>query len=275
MTPWKTTSRLLLVISSCFALFSSCGMGTTGSPATPTPSERTPTATSTAVLTPQPTSPASTCGAWNTVSSPNVGTRTNFLNAVAALSTNDVWAVGSSGDGQSSLTLVEHWNGRQWSIVKSPNIATLANGLAAVTVVSANDIWAVGTASGANTNISQSQSLIEHWNGTQWSIVKSPIQGESDVVNGIASISSKNITVVGVYRASTDLYGPYNTLVEHWNGAHWSVVNSPNPSVNNPGPDTNYNDLLAVAAVSDSSVWAVGYSVDSTGHDQTLTEFTC
>ena len=80
--------------------------------------------------------------------------------------------------------------------------------------------------------------------------------------------SSQNITVVGVYRSSTDVNGPYNTLVEHWNGAQWSVVNSPNPG-------TNYDDLLAVAAVSESSAWAVGYYVDANGHDQTLTEFTC
>ena len=41
----------------------------------------------------------------------NVGTSSNFLYGVAAISTNDVWAVGFCGGYQ---TLVEHWDGSSW-----------------------------------------------------------------------------------------------------------------------------------------------------------------
>jgi hypothetical protein len=44
--------------------------------------------------------------------------------------------------------------------------------LTALAVVSTNDIWAVGysfTSNGAP------QTLTEHWNGTKWSVVKSPL----------------------------------------------------------------------------------------------------
>src|SRR6476646_4508164 len=48
----------------------------------------------------QPATPTSTpeCGpAWRLVESPNVADRDNTLSALAALASNDVWAVGSTG----------------------------------------------------------------------------------------------------------------------------------------------------------------------------------
>src|SRR5207244_3701461 len=48
---------------------------------------------------------------WSVVTSPNPDNNQNFLYGVAAVSANDVWAVGYYGSG----TLTEHWNGSQWS----------------------------------------------------------------------------------------------------------------------------------------------------------------
>src|SRR4051812_150172 len=49
------------------------------------------------------------CG-WSVVSSPN-GNSSSGLSAVAAVSANDVWAVGSSGSQMGSgETVIEHWN---------------------------------------------------------------------------------------------------------------------------------------------------------------------
>src|SRR5437764_621866 len=53
-----------------------------------------------------------------------------------------------------------------WSVVSSPNVGTSSNVLNGVAVVSANDVWAVGYYSGGT--------LIEHWDGTSWSVVPSP-----------------------------------------------------------------------------------------------------
>ncbi len=44
-------------------------------------------------------------------------------------------------------------------------------------------------------------------------------------------------------------------LVEHWDGASWSVVPSPNPN-----PQGN-NALGAVAAISASDIWAAGFQL--------------
>ena len=83
--------------------------------------------------------------AWSVVSSPNAGTSHNYLNGVAAVSANDVWAVGYYVNGSNvDQTLVEHWNGSAWSVVSSPNAGTGDNDLYGVAAVSATDVWAVG-----------------------------------------------------------------------------------------------------------------------------------
>jgi hypothetical protein len=91
------------------------------------------------------TTPASNCGSWNVVSSPNIGTGQNQLLGMTAISATDVWAV---GDYTNSLgyeqTLTEHWDGTSWSVVSSPNVGTGYNYLEGVAAVSANNVWAVG-----------------------------------------------------------------------------------------------------------------------------------
>src|SRR5438477_303146 len=59
--------------------------------------------------------------AWEVVPSANVGTGDNHLNAVAAVSATDVWAVGYYRTGGIFRTLIERWNGT-WSVVSSPNV---------------------------------------------------------------------------------------------------------------------------------------------------------
>src|SRR6266699_3411654 len=110
------------------------------------------------------------CGKWSVVPSPN-GDSSSGLSGVAAVSANDIWAVGTSGSQRGSgQTVIEQWDGTQWSVVQSPSTGSLYNTLTSVAVVSASDIWAVGW----QANGGPSQTLIEHWNGTQWSVVPSP-----------------------------------------------------------------------------------------------------
>ena len=86
--------------------------------------------------------------AWQVVPSPNITTAAgsiNVLNSVAALSSNDVWAVGSwSNSSNVSKTLTLRWDGSSWKIVASPsrNTNSYLNG---VGVISPADAWAVGT----------------------------------------------------------------------------------------------------------------------------------
>src|SRR5206468_5389259 len=121
---------------------------------------------------------------WSVVPSPSPGTIDNTLNAVAAVSANDVWATGdyenSSGGSQ---PLFEHWNGSSWSVVTGPSVVDgYFYGLAAV---SANDVWAVG---GAN------QTLTAHWDGSSWSIVPSPNPyGAGSGLYAVAAVSATDV----------------------------------------------------------------------------------
>ena len=161
------------------------------------------------------------CGQMNTVSSPNVGSSTNDLSGVSALSNNDVWAVGSYINGSVYQTLVEHWNGAVWSVVPSPNtgIGDVLNGVSAL---ASNDVWAVGnyyTGSSANT-------LMEHWDGTAWSVISSPAPPSTNVwLGGVSALASNDVWAAGSYFNGS----VYQTLVEHWDGVVWSMISSPNP----------------------------------------------
>jgi len=190
------------------------------------------------------------------VISPNPDTFDNLLYGVAAVGTNDVWAVGYYDNNSGYQTLVEHWNGSAWSIVPSPSPS--GKFLRGVAAVSTNDVWAVGDYD----NGSNFQALMEHWNGTAWSVVPSPSPGiYYNEPQGVAAVSASDVWVVGDYNnGSGD-----QTLIEHWNGTAWSVIPSPNPG-------TNYSYLYGVAAVSPNNVWAVGHYRSPSGSDQTLVE---
>jgi hypothetical protein len=83
-----------------------------------------------------------------------------------------VWAVGTYGTLFGVYyTLIEHWNGHAWSIVTSPSPWSAGSMLNGVVDISASDAWAVGVYSN---NHFTSQTLTEHWNGSSWSVVKSP-----------------------------------------------------------------------------------------------------
>jgi hypothetical protein len=74
-------------------------------------------------------------------------------------------------------TLTEHWNGTASSVVASPDSKTGDNDLYSVAAISPNDAWAAGISNVGPT--STPQTLIGHWDGTNWSIVSRPSLGQS------------------------------------------------------------------------------------------------
>lgn len=196
---------------------------------------------------------------WSVSPSPNpVGDDTLF--AVAAISTSDVWAVGSSNQGSATPhTLTEHWNGSSWSVIASPNAGPTFNKLLAVTAISSSNVWAVGY---YQTNSGSVQTLVEHWNGSAWSVVTSAnSSAPANQLFGVTAVSATDVWAVG----SSQFNNTTQSLAEHWNGSSWSVVASPNPG-------SSFTSLRAVAAVSSNNVWAVGSYINLQGIPQTLTE---
>jgi hypothetical protein len=143
-----------------------------------------------------------------------------------------------------------------WGEVPSPNASDLQNELAGISAASADDIWAVGRYnSGRPPTATGRDTLALHWDGASWSTVPTPNPAwpgaDFFTLDGVAAIAANDAWAVG---QSADFASfKSETLIEHWNGASWQLVASPNPG----GPD-GPNVLRGVDAVGPGNVWAVG-----------------
>jgi len=178
---------------------------------------------------------------WQVVASPTSPSGNGRLNAIAALSADDVWAAGQTmiSDGKTDLPLLEHWDGKQWSVIPSfPRAgSTVLNGLA---VVSARSIWVAGE----NFISPTAQGLLAHWDGSRWKLFPFP-----DVFSfGQLSASAPD----DIWALGTSL--ALAAQVEHWDGQKWSVM--PLPRFSSTAP--YYVLLSEITAVTASDVWAVG-----------------
>ncbi|MDA8400564.1 MAG: hypothetical protein M0008_11070 [Actinomycetota bacterium] len=184
-------------------------------------------------------------------------------------------------------TLVESWNSSTftWSIVTSPNNTSLSNGTPPVDN-SLNGVSCVSSsfcvAAGAYFNVPSNQfsttgfadyTLIEQYNGSNWSIVNSPNPDTSpsslNQLMGVDCVSSTSCIAVGDSQAAPTTSGtqqPVETLAEIWNGTSWSTMTSQNPS-------TSANYLNGISCVSSSSCVATGFYINSSGAPQTLVEY--
>lgn len=78
--------------------------------------------------------------------------------------------------------------------------------------------------------------------------LSTPNRNTINALTSVTAVTPNDIWAVG-YTVSLD--EPYQTLILHWNGHEWSIVDSPNGA----GP---YNALDAVAAAGPDDVWAAG-----------------
>jgi hypothetical protein len=185
--------------------------------------------------------------AWSIVAAPNPQ-RQSEITSISAISATDIWAVGAGGKYSSGEAL--HWNGQAWSIVATPQ-PFFQGALRSVVALAPNNVWAVG-AGEPRTPGTSAVTVIEHWDGTSWTIVASPDVApsvSSNFLTGIAAVSATDIWAVGYYVDSTGAH----TLTEHWDGTSWSII---------PSPDgTGGSSILSgVAVTSTGTVTAVGNS---------------
>ena len=167
---------------------------------------------------------------WSKVASPNPGGTTsssdfNFLGGVSANSATDAWAVGYFTNPTTSATesLALHWNGTKWSTVSSPNPGgtTSSSDFSSLNGVSANsatDAWAVGYY--INPTTFANETLVLHWNGTEWSKVASPNPGGTSANDALSGVSANS--AIGAWAVGGYPFGP--TIVLHWNGTSWSTA---------------------------------------------------
>lgn len=125
------------------------------------------------------------------------------LEEVHAIASDDVWAVGGGGDGDSSTCdYVVHWDGTQWSHVPTPEPASFGQRLYGVHASGPSDVWAVGQyLDGLGYHAFAIQ-----YDGVTWTLHEPP-GGSLDVHSWAPD---------DVYAAGANIY--------HWDGASWSFV---------------------------------------------------
>jgi len=186
---------------------------------------------------------------WTQVSGPFVNSVQTILQGISALSANDIYVVGYSGfQNDDSTTFVEHWDGNIWKVLTSPNLGTGPNQLNGVVAVANNDVWAAGFwVSVAPPQEAPRQTLLEHWDGTKWRVVKSPNTGhgqfQSNQLYGMTAASSKNVWAYGSAFLA-DGSNQQQTLVLHWNGAKWIITPSPSPKKSNFMSDVLFGGVV-------------------------------
>ncbi len=161
-------------------------------------------------------------------------------------------AVGrSSSDSVSSNqyhTLIEARTTSGWVVTPSPN-PDVNNELHSVSCTSASSCIAVGGSGPGAAN-----SLIESYDGTQWSLTAAP-NPTSRMLNGISCVSATDCVAVG-----NDL--PLRTVTESWDGIAWSSTPSPNPM--------SAQNLDSVSCVDTSRCVAVGYGIQTSPPESTF-----
>jgi hypothetical protein len=173
---------------------------------------------------------------WSTAPLPNQGSGTR-ITSLTALSTDDVWAIGTAGGIFGGLVL--HWNGSQWNNDRGPFL--LHQG--AISALSRDDIWAISSPS-----TSPDSDELMHWDGSKWTSTPRPHLPYSSL-DGISAVSKDNVWVVGKSESEANCS---LTLAMHWDGSSWTTV--PSPNLQGQGCGTWFS---AVAATSDGA-WAVG-----------------
>jgi hypothetical protein len=203
-----------------------------------------------------PASGAVACGSsWSTVPS---ASQVKDPRGIGMISGSDIWVVGTQPAGAAKVhPAAEHWNGSAWTLYSPPFTGTGENALNGVAALSSTDVWAVGYSQPAKKTDSAFRTLVEHWDGSSWSIVPSPSVGTgSNTLTAVSATGPNDVWAVGYDFGAAGR----STLAEHYDGTSWSVVLSPDPG-------SQSNSLLGVAAVSASDVWAVGFTSDGSGYE--------
>jgi hypothetical protein len=169
------------------------------------------------------------------------------INALSAISADDVWAAGEVVNGGTGVApLMLHWDGTAWSQRSVPAGSYV---LESVSASGPGDAWAV-----AYDTADFARSVTLHWDGHSWAAVPAPSPGSDDnILGGVAAISPASAVAVGW---SADGSGALRPLVLRWDGHVWTQVPSPGPGIS----------LYGVAA-GPAGTWAAG-ELDSTDNSR-------
>ena len=200
---------------------------------------------------------------WGVVALPNLSTSEFVtLQDVAAVTANDVWAVGSRSDlvlspapAFHSRPLLLHFNGARWVTAAAPQLPNWA-GLRGVAAVSAHDIWAVGWLQVGDPAIStKTVPLTLHFDGTVWRRVRFPtVTGSAPSLAKVAAAGPGRVYAIGGDSGGDSSRGEVmvpasSKVIGRWDGHVWTVV---------PMTGIQTDAELRDVAVTSTDVWVVG-----------------
>ncbi len=201
--------------------------------------------------------------AWSLAAHPDNAPSISTLAGVSCAVSTACFAVGSHATvSNATAPLIESPAGSTWSQVTSPKPTGAQNAsLSAVSCPSSVSCFAVGKWNGTT---GPQKTLIEHWNGTSWSVVTSPNPAGNTApeLSDVSCASTTSCFAVGVYDN-----GRQRTLVERFNGSAWSILATPNFST------TTDSRLAAVSCPAVTLCFAVGaYTSEPVTYSRTLVE---
>jgi hypothetical protein len=181
----------------------------------------------------------------------------SVLRGVSCISSTACTAVGAfMNETGVWMTLAERWNGSVWSIQRTQNPSGEGQ-LNSVSCTSPTACMAVGS--------SRSAVLIEGWNGIGWTIQQSPrpaglvtscgisVNNSGCIgLNAVSCTSQVACTSVGQFATTLKGNRSLQALVEVWDGARWSIQNTPSVG--------SWAWLSGVSCNLDTSCTAVGGS---------------
>jgi hypothetical protein len=180
-----------------------------------------------------------------------------YLYGVSCLSAYDCFAVGFVIKNSGDETLILSSQNGSWKVIPSPNMGTGSKLFSVACVKASSTCVVVGFYVNASDVI---ETLVETWNGTNWSVTPSPdVADAPNQLLGVSCVNASDCFAVGYLPSDS---GP--SLIESWNGSVWSIVPSPDPS-------SIVNALDAVSCASAHSCVAVGtFGDDTTSMDESL-----
>jgi hypothetical protein len=150
-------------------------------------------------------------GSWTPLSTPAPPAGFATYPAVSAITSKDVWYVGSYYDGTEHPYLL-HWDGNAWMSTRAGRLETTWASLTSVDASASNDVWAVGL---TRPETGTEKTLIEHWDGFRWRVVASPSPLHRCQLTSVSAIGARDAWAVG-----NDNF--WHVVSVHWNGHRWS-----------------------------------------------------
>jgi hypothetical protein len=165
-------------------------------------------------------------------------------------------AVGLRPNGATVVPFAEHWDGKHWS--RQTTAALPAHAFSqfnAVSCTSRSSCMAVGSTDGGIAGCTVT-ALVEHWNGTRWSLDSIPCSHpwrDQSSLAGVSCTSSNACVALGSYGVLSAGGARRLPYAMAWNGARWSL------SATAPPGDSDTGELGSVSCATRTACLAIGY----------------